>query len=222
MSWIDDIDNPEKKWLYRDYFPQDFSINTVYREPLILKLRNFLSVEECKNLIERSEGMYTRSTMIVDGKLTQNPRRTSRTAYLSDNGYSDGPYDEILEKLYKRVCILLGCMRSQIEGVMLVKYEVGEFFKEHVDYFEREEIYMDGGGQRIATFFVYLNDMEEEDGGSTLFPEIGLKSIPEKGSALFWWNESDGRLLTETKHAGEVVKKNVKYGLNLWVRYPGW
>ena len=113
-------------------------------------------------------------------------------------------------------------MRSQIEGVMLVKYEVGEFFKEHVDYFEREEIYMDGGGQRIATFFVYLNDMEEEDGGSTLFPEIGLKSIPEKGSALFWWNESDGRLLTETKHAGEVVKKNVKYGLNLWVRYPGW
>jgi len=222
MSWIDDIDNPEKEWLYGDYFPQDFSINPVYTKPLILKLRNFLSGEECKSLIERAEGKYTRSTMLVEGELTHNPRRTSQTAFLSDNGYSDGPHDKLLEKLYKRVCVLLGCIRSQLEGVMVVKYEEGEFFKEHVDYFEGEEVDVDGGGQRMCTFFVYLNDMEEEDGGATIFPEIGLKSIPEAGSALFWWNESGGRLLSETKHVGEVVKKGVKYGLNVWVRYPGW
>lgn len=222
MAWIDDIDNPEKKWLLGDYFPPGFEINRVFEEPVILKLKHLLTDEECQFLIREAEGKYERSTMLIDNELTYHSRRTSQTAFLSENGYEDGPYSEVLEKLYKRVCMLLGCQRSQFEGIMLVKYEEGEYFKEHVDYFEEEELKVDGGGQRMCTFFVYLNDMEEEDGGATVFPILGIKSIPEKGSALFWWNESGGCTLPETEHLGETVKHGVKFGLNIWIRYPGW
>ena len=81
---------------------------------------------------------------------------------------------------------------------------------------------MRNGGQRIATFFIWLNDMEEEDGGATLFPDLGLKCIPEQGSGLFWWNQRGDILLEETKHCGTPVKKGTKYGMNIWIRYSGW
>ena len=102
---------------------------------------------------------------------------------------------------------------------MVIKYEVGEEYQEHWDYFEEEDV---GGRQRIATFFVWLNDMNPEDGGATEFPEIGLQCIPERGAALFWWNQYGSDVLQETKHREAPVKKGTKYGLNVWIRYPGW
>lgn len=219
MNWIDDIYNQDMFWLHKDRFPPGFKMDLVYENPTIIKIRNFLSSEECIDIIKNAEGKYSRSTMFIDDKLTHNPRRTSQTSILTENGYKDGPYNKTLENLYKRVCILTGCLRNQLEGFMVVKYEEGQFFKEHVDYFDNEKLHL--GGQRIATIFVYLNDMSEEDGGATYFPKIGLKSIPELGSALFWWNKDHNGMLEKTSHIGEKVNKGIKYGLNIWIRYPG-
>jgi prolyl 4-hydroxylase len=107
---------------------------------------------------------------------------------------------------------------------MVVKYQPGQEFKTHVDYFDpqEDEKAIENGGQRIATFFVWLNDLKEDDGGSTTFPRLGLKCIPDQGSALFWWNQYGRTLLSDTEHQGSPLKKGTKYGLNIWIRYPGW
>lgn len=78
---------------------------------------------------------------------------------------------------------------------------------------------------RILTFFLYLNDVcDEEDksecGGGTGFPELGITVQPKKGSALLWPsvldakpNEKDER----TDHEALAVKKGIKYGANAWI-----
>ncbi|XP_041379268.1 prolyl 4-hydroxylase subunit alpha-1-like [Gigantopelta aegis] len=46
--------------------------------------------------------------------------------------------------------------------------------------------------QRMASVFIYLTDVDE--GGATIFPNLGIKVAPRKGSALFWFNyKPDGR-----------------------------
>lgn len=223
MDWIDDIENQEKYWLYREVFPDGFKAQVIYDHPYIVKFHEFLRLDEPQLLIELAKDNYSRSTMLIDGELTRNPRRTSQTATLTENGYDDGPYCPEIEAIYRRVCILLGCSRQQIEGLMVVKYEVGEQFKKHYDYFEAEdESALENGGQRIGTFFVWLNDLEDNSGGETEFTELGLKCIPDKRCALFWWNQYGDNVIPETEHRCCPVKKGTKYVLNIWVRYPGW
>nr|QBK92312.1 MAG: 2OG-Fe(II) oxygenase superfamily protein [Pithovirus LCPAC304] len=219
-KWIDDIDNKENRWVYKPLFPEKFSGAVIYYSPYIVKLKHFLSEKECGWLIEQAKDKYTRSTMWIDGKLAHDPRRTSQSAILTDNGCIKRPYNALLSNIIRRVCILTGCVPGQVEGLMVIKYEVGEEYQEHWDYFEEEDV--GALNQRIATFFVYLNDMEPEDGGATVFPRLGLKCIPDRGSALFWWNKYGDQLLEDTKHCGAPVLKGTKYGLNVWIRYPGW
>jgi len=223
MDWIDNIANEEKFWLYKQLFPDGFRGEVIYDQPYIVKLYEFLRPEERQILLDMAKDKYSRSTILIDGELTHNPRRTSQTATLTDNGCWEKVANAEIEAIYRRVCILLGCSKRQIEGLMVVKYEEGEEFKEHYDYFEAgDELALDNGGQRIATFFVWLNDLEEDSGGETEFTELGVKCIPDKGCALFWWNQIGESLIPETAHRGCPVKKGTKYGLNIWVRYPGW
>ena len=80
-------------------------------------------------------------------------------------------------------------------------------------------------GPRILTFYIYLNDVEEEAGGGTHFPYVDPESPdfvvqPKKGRAVLWpsvlnedVNEQDGRTL----HQALPVLKGVKYGANAWI-----
>lgn len=223
LSLIDNVKNKESWWLLKPLFSKNFSMHVIYEFPYIVKIKNFLTSEECSEVIELSNDKYERSTMFLDGKLRQSPRRTSETAILCENGCKDIIGKEgILSEIIRRICGLIKCSPLQIEGVMIVKYEEGQEFKNHWDYFEDDDLSLVDGGQRIGTFFVWLNDMEEKDGGATVFSEIGVKCIPECGSALFWWNQFGDTLLKETKHRGEPVINGTKYGMNIWIRYPGW
>lgn len=223
-SLIDDIENKWKRWMLSPLFPEGFGGKVIYTLPYVVKLKHLLTEDECAYLVELSRDKYERSTMIIDGKITHNTRRTSQTAIITGNGCLDALEDDVLCNIIRRVCLLMDCVPQQIEGLMVVKYEEGEEFMDHWDYFEegKDTIALEDGGQRIATFFVWLNDMEEEDGGATVFDEIGLKCIPEMGSALFWWNQYGDNVIPETRHSGSKVIKGTKYGLNVWIRYPGW
>jgi prolyl 4-hydroxylase len=76
-------------------------------------------------------------------------------------------------------------------------------------------------GQRLATMFVYLNDLPpDEDGGGTHFPKLDMTIKPKKGNAAFWMNMENGKVDPRTLHAGQSVRKpdSVKYGMNIWFR----
>lgn len=60
-----------------------------------------------------------------------------------------------------------------------VRYEIGEQYKPHTDYFKNSKS-LGTKGNRIATVLTYLESPEE--GGETYFPTINLKVKPEKVS----------------------------------------
>jgi prolyl 4-hydroxylase len=122
----------------------------------------------------------------------------------------------------------------------LVRYETGERFDLHHDWYETPQRLRDGSGRyfnRIASFFVFLED--ECEGGETWFPYIeekvtsgvvnerkwrkheegGLAFRPASGSALFWINlHKNGTGDDRVMHAGLPLKGGRKTAMNIWPR----
>ena len=76
---------------------------------------------------------------------------------------------------------------ANMEHFQILKYEEGQYYKTHHDYIPEHQ--RDSCGPRLATFFLYLNDVEE--GGGTHFPQInqekgGLMVTPKMGRAALW------------------------------------
>jgi hypothetical protein len=171
--------------LYGTLFPKDFRWFKCLEEPEIIKFYNILSEEEINELRSTvREGDFQRSTTVVNNKLVIDDTRTNYTYTLTKNGCGE-IYDNVVEKLLRRVCLLTQYRYHQIEAIQLTKYGEGEYFKEHMDTFEDPE---PEEGQRIGSFLIWLNDMNEEDGGELEFTELGYKFVPDKGCGIFWWN----------------------------------
>jgi prolyl 4-hydroxylase len=110
------------------------------------------------------------------------------------------------------------------EGIQAQRYDVGQQFKPHWDYFEpgtKEYLRFAGTrGNRTWTFMVYLN--EGMEGGGTRFTELGHTFQPKTGLAVLWNNlKSDGTPNTFTKHSGEPVLSGHKIIITKWFRAIG-
>ncbi|MFD2273907.1 2OG-Fe(II) oxygenase [Undibacterium arcticum] len=74
------------------------------------------------------------------------------------------------------------------EGLQILNYQIGGEYKPHYDYFPPDQPgsaqHIAIGGQRVATLIIYLNEVEE--GGATIFPELGLTVTPVQGSAVYF------------------------------------
>jgi hypothetical protein len=68
--------------------------------------------------------------------------------------------------------------RFTVEAVRVKKYRVGvgDAFDLHTDVSDH------ASARRFLAFLIYLNDVEE--GGETIFPDIGIRMAPKAGSAL--------------------------------------
>ncbi|KAL8449937.1 hypothetical protein Emag_003498 [Eimeria magna] len=91
---------------------------------------------------------------------------------------------------------------QHLEGLVLVKYDEGEYFNEHHD-----------GAFRPKTVLLYLNEVE--DGGYTHFTRLGLQIAPAAGCGAVWGNVTpSGCMDTRTLHAGVPPTKGTKYVVN--------
>jgi prolyl 4-hydroxylase len=125
----------------------------------------------------------------------------------------------------RRIGDLIGIDGRWGETIQGQRYEPGQEFKEHYDWFDTGAAYWTGetarGGQRSWTVMAYLNDMP--DGGATTFPRIGLTVQPQAGVLLIWNNAlPDGRLNPDVLHLAEPVKQGVKYIITKWFRTRPW
>jgi len=107
--------------------------------------------------------------------------RTSDTSYLCF-GNCQGMAGGKLDQFFKRIQFLTGCDWQQQE-IMAVRYQIGQQYKAHYDFLEEEFLYDDG--QRMVTIFIYLNSLNEDQGGNTSFPNIGLSVRPKKKEVEF-------------------------------------
>jgi prolyl 4-hydroxylase len=192
-----------------------FRMKMIRRDPLIMEIEDFLAPGEAEHLAITGLGNLKRSTV---ADYEESEVRTSSSAFLAKSA------DAVLECIEKRASYITGLPIENIEGLQVVKYVHGQYYKEHHDFFDPafdgENGQLSRGGQRLVTIFVYLNTVAPEHGGQTYFPEIDLQFQPKKNHAAFWWNVNvNGTIEPRTLHSAEPVDNVAeKYGLNIWIR----
>jgi len=182
----------------------------------IFTLRDFLDEQHCAELIRLIDSGCRPST-VADG----NDDATFRT---SDTTDLDQHHPSIV-RLEHEIIALTGLNPRHGEPAQGQRYEVGQEFKEHTDYFEpngRDYVkYCTGCGQRTWTVMVYLN--KPELGGATRFKKIKKTFKPEVGRLLAWNNlTSAGQPNPDTLHHGMKVKAGRKYIITKWFRQHPW
>lgn len=175
---------------------------------------NFLTPEECQELIKRIDKDNKRSTVVGEAGSTVSKNRTSSTCNLWQ-----GP---IVDKIRKQTAELVGCREDQLEAIQGQKYEVGQYFRHHHDWFSGDGYNQNclASGQRTHTLMVYLND--DLKGGETKFHTLDIVRKPKQGQAMLWTNMYNGRTTEESLHSGEDVLEGTKYILTIWARENTW
>ena len=144
-----------------------------------------------------------------------------RTSYSGDVN----PYEPFVAMIERRIHDLLGMDPAFGETSQGQRYEVGQEYQAHCDFFgPRTAFYqreVPAGGQRSWTAMIYLNDVD--DGGATDFMHIGLTFTPRQGMLLAWNNmKPDGTPNINTLHAAKPVLAGVKYVITKWYRSRKW
>jgi len=179
-------------------------------------LDDFLSAKECAKLVALIGHHLRPST------LTHYPAdtafRTSQTAHLC---HLRSPVALAVDT---KICKTLGIRDEYSEGTQAQRYDVGQQFKPHWDFFQPgSDVYRRLAGvrgNRTWTFMVYLND--DLEGGATRFTEIDYAVQPKAGMALFWNNlREDCSPNTMMMHAGEPVTRGHKVIITKWFRVHG-
>jgi prolyl 4-hydroxylase len=186
--------------------------------PRVVVLGNVLSDEECDGLCALAVPRLERSTVLGDSASAASAideRRTSRGAMIGRGE------TELAARIDARLAAIANWPAERGEGLQIQHYEVGHEYRAHFDWFDPAlpgpARQMERGGQRLGTFVLYLNDVEQ--GGGTSFPGIGLEVQPKKGNALFFANTDDyGNPDRATYHAGMPVINGVKIIANKWLR----
>src|SRR5262245_24160293 len=179
-------------------------------------LENFLSAGECAKLASLI-GHHLRPSKLGYG-YSDTAMRTSTTAELC---HLKAPAALAIDE---KICKTLGIRVSYSEGISAQRYDVGQQFRGHHDYFTpgTDQYNRVAGirGNRTWTFMVYLNDGME--GGATRFIKLNHAVAPKKGMALFWNNlKPDGSPNENTLHAGEPVTAGHKIIITKWFRVHG-
>lgn len=183
----------------------------------LMRVRRFLSEEECVELILLAN-QHLRASTTTNDKGEYEGFRTSRTC---DLGLIRHP---LVEDIERRICQVMGIDPSWSEPIQAQRYDVGQQFKAHTDYFEPNtaefETYARGRGQRTWTFMIYLNTTQE--GGETFFTALGQEFRPSQGDAVIWNNLlADGTPNPNTMHWGKPVVTGYKMVLTKWFRDKG-
>jgi prolyl 4-hydroxylase len=179
-------------------------------------LTDFLSESECARVVALCTHHLRPSTLAYASN--DSAFRTSTTADLC---HLKSP---VATSIDEKICRTLGIRRSYSEGIQAQRYEVGQQFKAHWDYFEPNthafQKFAGVRGNRTWTFMVYLNDGME--GGATRFTELGWAAQPKRGMAVIWNNlNADGTPNRFTQHAGEPVLRGHKTIITKWFRIFG-
>lgn len=177
---------------------------------------DFLPAEMCAELMALIDRDRRPST-IADAN-GDNYFRTSETCDLS----ADEPVVQRLEQMLHH---FNGIAAGHGEPVQGQRYEIGQEFKAHTDWFNPDgadwEKFCSVAGQRTWTFMIYLNDVEA--GGATRFKAIGKTVQPQQGKLLAWNNRNpDGSGNVSTLHHAMKVRKGLKYVITKWYRERLW
>lgn len=179
-------------------------------------VRDFLDVRDCSELIALIDANNEPSKLLsYNGDLEF---RTSHSCNVDPN-------DPTVLRVEAKLTSLLGIEPVHGETIQGQRYQVGQQFKPHYDFFHQGESYweemMRTGGQRTWTAMVFLNDVD--GGGETNFTHAAAKVTPRRGNLLCWNNMNGiGEPNSYAMHQGMPVTAGTKYIITKWFRERPW
>lgn len=189
--------------------PRAWRLDTALAQ--IYEIPDLLSGQECAEVIAAID------QSLVPSGVTVGPSdyRTSRTCHLGTSAR------QLAAELDRRFAALIGIDPAFAEPLQGQRYEPGQYFKAHTDWFEPgTKEFTDNttpGGQRTWTLMVYLNTVQR--GGQTDFARIGRTFTPIAGLGVAWNNLlADGTPNHNTLHEACPVEAGRKYVITKWFR----
>ena len=189
----------------KNFLPVDKNFRIETNKAEIYSIDNFLNHEESDELISLIKTRLRPSTIASSEGTDDQSYRTSKTC---DLGNLD---NALLEDIDRRICSFLDIDHKFSEVIQGQFYEIGEEFKAHTDFFEKDQMQEYGGarGQRTDTFMIYLNDVEE--GGETEFLHFSKRVKPKTGRIVIWPSAFP------YLHRGNPPLSGEKYILTSWM-----
>ena len=216
-----------------------FQMTVASVTPRVFTIPNFLSKQECNQLLEqaKTEGLKP-STLQSGTRARQQRDKSSRS---SSNTWLPRYTSEVVETIYRRAAHLLQIDESLLqkkandilhahehslaESLQVVRYKESEEYTAHHDFvypptFHRHQ------PTRFATVLLYLND--DFEGGESVFPRAanarfheGITIKPRRGTAVLFYNMlPDGNMDDLSQHSSQPIERGEKWLANLWVWEP--
>jgi len=189
------------------------------QKPRIYVYPNFLTDEECDHIIQLGlEAGLQRSQVAAVANDTTSEVRTSYGTFLQS-------VDPVLQRIEGKIAVWTHIPVENGEQFYLLRYEKGQQYKPHYDYFDTTkpgmERYVGAAGQRTATILLYLATPEE--GGETVFPRAQVMVPAVRGTAvLFYSHTLEHELDPNSFHGGMPVISGTKYCMTKWIRENRW
>ncbi len=185
------------------------------RQPRVVLFGGLLSDEECDEMIAMAGKRLARSETVATGT----DGSEVNAARTSDGMFFERSENDLIRRVEARISTLVRWPLDYGEGLQVLRYRPGAEYQPHYDYFEPSHVgtpnILKRGGQRVGTLVLYLNTPTE--GGSTIFPDIGLDIAPVKGNALFFSYDRP-HPSTQTLHGGSPVVQGEKWVATKWLR----
>lgn len=185
------------------------------KSPNAYVIDNFMTAEECAELIVQAQERLRQST-VVDNKTGASVLHENRT---SSGAFFKRGETPLVAAIEQRMSARTGIPIEHGEGLQILRYEVGQQYKPHNDYFAPDKpgsaSHLTNGGQRVSTLLVYLNTPEL--GGATCFPDVNVEIAARQGRALvFSYDKADAS--SKSLHGGMPVLKGEKWVITKWYR----
>ena len=181
---------------------------------------NILNDELCKNIItffENNTDLQKKG--VTTGNTLNEEVKKSTDITINPNSLSDKDY-EIFIKYFEHLNECFSDYKEQfpflktfikkigIGPFNIQKYLSGDHFSKL--HSERTSV---STLHRLFAWMTYLNDVKEDDGGTTDFDYYKIKVKPERGKTLIWpaeWTHA---------HYGSVLKKGEKFIITGWIDF---
>jgi len=186
--------------------------------PRAALLDNVLSEQECAALIRYATDKGLKASGVVDRDTGQSVAHQART---SSSVFFTRAETPLIAAVELRLAALTGWPVANGEGLQVLRYEPGQQYKPHHDWFNPDNpgsaSHLQRGGQRVGTTVMYLAPAQA--GGGTRFPKAGLEVLPRAGGAIFFANlDAAGRTDDLSLHAGTPVLEGTKVVMTYWQR----
>ncbi|OWQ92308.1 2-oxoglutarate-dependent dioxygenase [Roseateles aquatilis] len=185
------------------------------QRPRVIVFGGLLSEAECDAIVTAGRARLARSETVA----AQREGSEVNSARTSEGMFFERGENEVVARIERRIATLLNWPVRNGEGLQVLRYRAGAEYQPHYDYFDprhaSSHAILQRGGQRVATLVMYLNTPER--GGATVFPDIKLDVMAQKGNAVFFsYDRPDPSTLT--LHGGAPVVEGEKWVATKWLR----